>query len=137
MISNVKVNSESSIKMLDLYFSELSFKNNRRTTEPTNLKCNNSVDYDYDLEDKTKVMVKLKTILESTNDTINILVETIGEFSIPLNLPEEERESIAKNNTLAIMFPFVRSEITLLTSQPGLMPVVLPPLNITKLAQNK
>lgn len=137
MSTNVKLINESAIKMLDLYFSELTFKNKRRTSEPTNLQCNNKVKYDFDLDDATKVTVRLITTLESNNDTIYISVETVGEFSIPLEMKAEEREFIAKNNTLAIMYPYIRSEITLLTSQPGLMPIVLPPINITKLAQGK
>ena len=31
------------------------------------------------------------------------------------------------------MFPYLRSEVTLLTSQPGMVPIVLPPLNINNL----
>lgn len=42
-------------------------------------------------------------------------------------------ESIIDNNTIAIMFPFIRSQVTLMTSQPGMSPVVLPPINTAKL----
>ena len=31
-----------------------------------------------------------------------------------------------------IMFPFIRSQVTLLTTQPGMTPIVLPPINTTK-----
>ena len=41
-------------------------------------------------------------------------------------------ESIVKNNTVAIMFPFIRSQVTLLTTQPGITPILLPPINTTK-----
>ena len=42
-------------------------------------------------------------------------------------------ESIIQKNTVAIMYPFIRSQVTLLTSQPGLTPIVLPPIDTTKL----
>ena len=44
----------------------------------------------------------------------------------------EKEESIIKTNTVAIMFPFIRSQVTLLTTQPGMTPIVLPPINTTK-----
>jgi preprotein translocase subunit SecB len=30
------------------------------------------------------------------------------------------------------MFPFIRSQVTLLTTQPGMTPIVLPPINTAK-----
>lgn len=41
-------------------------------------------------------------------------------------------ETIINANTVAIMFPFVRSQVTLLTSQPGMAPIVLPTINTQK-----
>ena len=47
---------------------------------------------------------------------------------------ENIREGGEENEeyTVAIMFPFIRSQITLLTTQPGMTPIVLPPINTTK-----
>lgn len=42
-------------------------------------------------------------------------------------------DKVVGDNTVAIMFPFIRSQITLMTSQPGMQPIVLPPINATKL----
>lgn len=44
----------------------------------------------------------------------------------------EKEESIIKANTVAIMFLFIRSQVTLLTTQPGMTPIVLPAINTTK-----
>jgi preprotein translocase subunit SecB len=44
----------------------------------------------------------------------------------------ELEENIVKTNTVAIMFPFIRSQVTLLTTQPGMTPIVLPPIYTTK-----
>lgn len=44
-----------------------------------------------------------------------------------------QTETILKKNTVAILFPYVRSAFTLLTAQPGMEPVVLPALNINAL----
>jgi preprotein translocase subunit SecB len=34
---------------------------------------------------------------------------------------------------VAILFPFVRSQISLITSQPGMMPVIIPAINVNAL----
>ena len=42
-----------------------------------------------------------------------------------------------KPNAVAIMFPFLRSQISLLTTQPDMIPVVLPAININKLLKTE
>lgn len=54
-------------------------------------------------------------------------------FESDCNLNDEEKNSIISKNTIAIMMPYMRSEISLLTAQPGVECVVLPPVNTTKI----
>ena len=45
---------------------------------------------------------------------------------------------LIERNTLAIMFPYFRSYVSTLTTQPGMTPIVLPAMNImTMLAQKE
>ena len=44
--------------------------------------------------------------------------------------------ALFKENGVAILFPYLRSELTLLTTQPGFQPIVLPAVNIAKMFQN-
>lgn len=44
---------------------------------------------------------------------------------------------LLSHNTVAIMFPYLRSQLTLLTSQPGFEPIVLPVININRLLDEK
>ena len=61
--------------------------------------------------------------------------ELVGQFTVT------EKQDISlnqlKTNAIAIMFPFLRSQITLLTSQPSLVPIVLPPININKVLESQ
>lgn len=41
-------------------------------------------------------------------------------------------KQVIETNTVAIMFPFIRSQVSLLTTQPGLTPIVLPPINTAR-----
>lgn len=56
-------------------------------------------------------------------------------FSIDGGLRDEN--SFVLTNAVAIMFPYLRSEITLLTSQPGMNPVVLPPINVHEVMKKR
>ena len=51
-------------------------------------------------------------------------------------LKEEQKQIIITKNTMAILFPYLRAQATLMTSQPDMEPVVLPVININALLQN-
>ncbi|MBQ6986660.1 MAG: protein-export chaperone SecB, partial [Oscillibacter sp.] len=64
-------------------------------------------------------------------------VEASGYFTMqgtPVDLTTEQKpvgiDILSKQNATAIIFPYIRSQISLLTAQPELEPVILPPLNI-------
>lgn len=65
----------------------------------------------------------------------NISVQITGIFSI--SEKSVFGENILANNTVAILFPYLRSQLTLLTSQPGFEPVILPVMNINALMNKK
>lgn len=47
----------------------------------------------------------------------------------------EHKDTLLKENAVAILFAYVRSELTLITSQPETDPIVLPVVNITAMIQ--
>ncbi len=65
-----------------------------------------------------------------------IYVEVTGNFCVSTD-DIDFKTSLIEQNTIAIMFPYIRSQLTLLTSQPGCTPLVLPVLNINKLFQTE
>lgn len=62
---------------------------------------------------------------------MNVKVIASAKFSMD-NDDIDLVRSIMDTNAVAIMFPFVRSQVSLLTTQPGMTPVVLPPINTAK-----
>jgi preprotein translocase subunit SecB len=42
---------------------------------------------------------------------------------------------ILKKNSVAIMFPFIRSQVSLITTQPGMIPVQLPLVDVNKMVK--
>lgn len=60
-------------------------------------------------------------------------VQISGFCSIDESL--ENKDVLLNSNAVAILFAYVRSQLTLLTAQPGTEPIVLPVMNIAKMLE--
>ena len=117
---------KSDLKMKNLYFSKCLVE---RSTKVENgaykadlhRSVNKTGEHLYDVE--------LQLSIEK--EDLSVLVIAKAQFLYEADDYTME-ESIVKNNTVAIMFPFIRSQVTLLTTQPGITPILLPPINTTK-----
>lgn len=124
----------SKLKQNNLYFKKINFKRSKEI--PNNF--NNSFDVNYEYENENTITVELITKIASKNK-MSLEVILVGEFVLleeSNTIPEEEKKSILEKNTVAIMFPFLRSQITLITAQPNMPALNLPPLNINALLEN-
>lgn len=86
-----------------------------------------------DSQDKNEEIYKTSLIQTGVkSDEFNFTVKLTGIFSLDLShdLTEEEIEFIISKNTVAILMPYLRSQVTLLTSQPGLQQIMLPIFNV-------
>lgn len=71
-------------------------------------------------------------------DEYSFEVQITGYFSLDKNdLSEDVINDLVSKNTVAILMPYVRSEISLLTAQPETDCVVLPPFNVTSMIDEK
>ena len=68
-------------------------------------------------------------------DEYTFEISLTGFFTLELeeDISEELRENLISRNTLAILMPYLRSEVSLLTAQPGMDCVVLPVFNINNM----
>lgn len=120
-------NMKSNLKMNDFYFSSCSVE---RACRVENGECqadlqrniSKSKDHEYDVE--------LTLLIRKSDLSVSVVAKAHFEYEAD---DYEKEDSIIKTNTVAIMFPFIRSQVTLLTTQPGMTPIVLPPINTTKL----
>lgn len=123
----LKESTTSILKLNGIHFNELSFKR-RDSTDSVIDDCELTrkiVDMDVD-----NFTVELNFKLSTSIFEMSISLE--GKFNI---ICEDAlmKERLKKNNTISILFPYIRSEVTLLTSQPEMTPVIIPPININKL----
>lgn len=61
----------------------------------------------------------------------------VGLFSINKGNENMDLEHYLRNNSPALMFPFIREHIATITQKSGVGPVLLPPINIIALVNNK
>jgi preprotein translocase subunit SecB len=86
--------------------------------------------------------VKLSFTLESEENNelpFDMSIVMTGHFSFCAGETKEEtelREKVMHENTVAIMFPFLRSIVASLTVTANIPPLVLPVINIVKAFEN-
>ena len=57
-------------------------------------------------------------------------------FSDGAEVDDQIKKTLINNNTVAIMMPYMRSQVSLLTAQPEMDCIVLPAFNINKMVNN-
>ena len=82
-----------------------------------------------------KVTLNLKG---SKPDEYIFEISLTGFFTIEQEdtITEELRDILISKNTVSILMPYLRSEVSLLTAQPGMECVVLPVFNINKMMED-
>lgn len=69
--------------------------------------------------------ILLETTVTDENETVYVNVKGRAIF-----FAKFENIDTFKKNMIAIMFPYIRSYISIITTQPGMDPIVLPAMNI-------
>ena len=122
-------NIESNLKIKNIYFSELSFRRDENIEKTLEITHSIDVKYEDVLKDSIKVSIiyssKAKNSLFETKVVIN------GRFELTNyeNFDDDTIESLLKINTIAILVPYLRSQVVLLTSQIGINPIQIPIIN--------
>jgi len=127
-------NFQSSLQMLGLFFPKFTFDLKDKLASGQ-LKNTINVQFSDKVDDKLQVKVQIDLTLESENGDFKLYLQTLGFFKLnkPDDMPEEFADEILKKNTVAIMFPFIRSQVSLLTTQPGMTPILLQPIDVNAL----
>ena len=80
---------------------------------------------------------KVTLVLNGTKqDEYNIVISLSGFFKFEGQVEDKMGQDLISKNAVAILMPYLRSEVTLLTAQPDTDSVVLPPFNINKMFGN-
>ena len=119
----------SELQMQHIVFDKLQFERSGFRSEQ-NTEIQMTVQTAINKEDEGKYRVSLHVAVVSEGEyTADVWVSGFCEISEDCEI----KEDLLKTNAVAILFPYVRSELTLLTAQPETTPIVLPTLNINAL----
>lgn len=116
--------------MKNLYFEKILFE--RDVELPTEIRT--SFKTNYNTTDNC-VEVKL-TCSVKTNTKVSLDIVLVGIFENN-EQDEELKEELNKINTVAIMFPYLRAQLSLITAQPYFPTIDLPVFNINELLRTK
>lgn len=127
-------NFNSILTLQKMVFDRIEF--NRKGFKNTNeLEFELQVQIGLDENDTYKVTLVLNG---TKQDEYDIVISLSGFFKIAEQDKLEDKiiQDLISKNAVAILMPYLRSELTLLTAQPETDSVVLPPFNINKMFKN-
>ena len=128
---NIKTDYESPLVLKNIIITEGHFKRNEDSLENLELKVGVSHDVERLSEREYKITHELN--VADPEEKLSVFVKGMAIFET-----KQENQMLIERNTLAIMFPYFRSYVSTLTTQPGMTPIVLPAMNImTMLAQKE
>lgn len=123
-------NVKSTLALKNLYFESENFRATglKNTTEEAQVGFGilplevNGKDFCVKLECRAEVASSFK---------LQIII--VGEFVVE----DEQMIERLMPNAVAILFPYLRSEVSLITTKPNVAPIVLPPVNINALLSRR
>ena len=120
----------SDLQMEDLYFVDCSI-HREASIEDGALSFNLQKQIEEFDNNRFSVTLTLDVSKEANDLTVKVILKGIFSLNGFENDPQMAKTMI-QTNTVAIMFPFIRSQVSLLTTQPGLNPIIIPPINTSK-----
>ena len=128
---NIKTDYESPLVLKNIIITEGHFKRNEDSLENLELKV--GVSHDVERLSEREYQITLELNVADPEEKLSVFVKGMAIFET-----KQENQMLIERNTLAIMFPYFRSYVSTLTTQPGMTPIVLPAMNImTMLAQKE
>lgn len=126
--------NKSIMQLTNLYFKNISF-----SREKLNIDDNLKIFFDHEIrKNDNDTDVVLSVLINDENNALKLSVELVGTFAFSNseNVNKNLYDNLINKNAIAILFPYLRSQVTLITSQPNMTPIILPPININTLLKN-
>jgi len=118
--------AKSILKMNNIYVKQFKFE------RKDNINVDDEPKYQIGKEiiQKEENTFLVSLITKVSHESFELELAVTGEFQVDdMNV----NEVLIYKNSISILFPYLRSELTILTSQPNMEPIVLPPININML----
>lgn len=119
----IKSKYESPLVLESMYITECTFK--KKPVDVDDLELDVSVNRSIAKVTDEVFQVTLDVTVTDVDTNIFVNVKGCAIFST-----QQVNMDIIEKNTIAIMFPYIRSYISSVTTQPGMSPIVLPAMNV-------
>ena len=129
-IMNIATKYESPLVLKNIMITEGTFKRSEDSLEDVELQVNVSHNVNQISDREYKIILELS--VADPQGKLSVFVKGMAIFET-----EQKTRTLIERNTLAIMFPYFRSYVSTLTTQPGMMPIVLPAMNIIAMLTEK
>ncbi len=127
-------------KLLHIIMLESYFKR-EANIDFNNVKFHNDIDLQMDSKQQDLLLYVSVTLHFNARSGDKILIGSkismTGLFEIPKEKPVLSVEDFSKINAPAIIFPFIREHLANMSMKAGIQPILLPPINFVKLAEEK
>lgn len=129
--------TKSSLRFIDYYVDEVQFYNNQLFEERTvQLDFHISHNIEYTEDENNTFFVTLNIVIfdnaKENNYPFTMNVSITGIFQTNI----EDVDSIkkfAEINSIAILFPYLRSIVSTYTANANIQPLILPPINVVNM----
>lgn len=132
-MNTVKSEYESALKLEKLVFPSINFSRAVDWTNSDELKMRVGRKVELIQTDKLQITLSVKIWAPDHSLDLDLTTFACFGYSFGENVPEDVRSEILEKNTIAIIFPYIRSQVSLVTTQPDMAPVVIPAININEL----
>lgn len=127
-MKNIKESTvESILKLENIYIESFNFIRDEKVDDKPVFSFGRNVSFKDGKSADVILQCKIKW-----NEEAKLDISLKGVFAVT-GENEDVNRILLTRNSCAIMFPYLRSQITLLTSQPNFEPIVLPVININSL----
>lgn len=127
----IKEQAQSVLRMSNIFFQEVHMETSgKKVTDANDVKVGFRIEEPVISKKSLRIglhcRVEIKNVME-----LHLLL--VGVFEA------DDKEFLQRMvpNAIAIIFPYMRSQVTLMTAQPNLPSIVLPPININALLKSK
>jgi len=129
-------NKQPGINFETCFVKEITFKREPLFSKKYDLdiKFNNT---NYFNKEKTNCTTELQADIQDKNGSFKIDITVIGIFSVNEDEQNMTLEHFIENNSMAMIFPYLREAIADITRRSGLNAVLLPPINIKAILDKK
>ena len=132
---NVLQKSESVLVAKKIFIERMNFQRSEVVNGTVRL-SQNSIGKNIEKIDDDDYKCSLVFSMTDEEETTSLKIIVSGIFEFKADLEQDLKDIIITKNTVAILFPYLRAQVTLMTSQPDIEPVVIPAININALLQN-